>query len=182
MPPRPLYDLSGYDFDRPLYTIEEIRRVNPQRYEMEQLTAVVHVDRENHGIVGYKLVTPDEFWCRGHMPGYPLMPGVLQCEAAAQLAGFYTRLSGLLTGDFVGFGGVDEVRFRSPVFPGSRLDLMARAVRVKAGRRAEFEFQGYVGGIMVMSGTMIGVGITSSASADADPSEATEEERAACGA
>lgn len=159
MPPQVLYDLAAIDFDHPLYTIDDIREVNPQRFEMEQLTAIVHVDAEGHGIVGYKQLTFDEFWCAGHMPGYPLMPGVLQCEAAAQLASFYTRKFGLLGGSFVGFGGLDDVRFRSPVFPGNRLDLMARAVRIKAGRLAEFEFQGLVGGTMAFSGKMTGVAI-----------------------
>ncbi|MGC1273059.1 MAG: 3-hydroxyacyl-ACP dehydratase FabZ family protein [Planctomycetaceae bacterium] len=159
MPPQAIYDLDAIDFDHPIYTIADIREVNPQRFEMEQLTAIVHVDCENHGIVGYKRLTFDEFWCAGHMPGYPLMPGVLQCEAAAQLASFYTRKFGLLGGSFVGFGGLDDVRFRSPVFPGSRLDLTARAVRVKAGRLAEFEFQGLVDGTLVFSGKMTGVAI-----------------------
>ena len=166
MPPQPLYDLSQFDFDKPVFTIEDIREVNPQRFEMEQLTAIVHVDREEHGIVGYKLVTNDEFWCRGHMPGYPLMPGVVQCEAAAQLANFYARKFGILGGDFLGFGGMDDVRFRAPVFPGSRLDILARVTRMRAPRRAEFAFQGYVNGSMVFSGEMIGVAIAKHGAAD----------------
>ncbi|MDQ3331873.1 MAG: beta-hydroxyacyl-ACP dehydratase, partial [Planctomycetota bacterium] len=160
MPPQAIYDLGDVNFDEPLYTIDDIREVNPQRFEMEQLTAIVHVDREGHGLVGYKLVTHDEFWCRGHMPGYPLMPGVIQCEAAAQLANFYARKFKILGGDFLGFGGMDEVRFRAPVYPGSRLDLMAQVVRLRAPRRAEFAIQGFVDGTMVFSGGMIGVAIS----------------------
>ncbi len=159
MPPQALINLEEIDFDQSIYTLDEIREVNPQRFEFEQLTAIVHVDRENHLLVGYKQLTFDEFWCAGHMPGYPLMPGVLQCEAAAQLASFYTRKFGLLGGSFVGFGGLDDVRFRSPVLPGSRLDLIARAARVRTGRLAEFEFQGFVAGAMAFSGKMSGVAI-----------------------
>lgn len=168
MPPQPLYDLAGIDFDKPIFTIDDIRQVNPQRHEMEQLTAVVHLDHEKKGIVGYKLVTHDEFWCRGHMPGYPLMPGVMQCEAAAQLANFYARKFSLLGGDFLGFGGMDEIRFRAPVFPGSRLDLLAQATRVRPPRRCEFVFQGFVNGTMVFSGGMIGVAI---AKGESDPAD-----------
>ena len=168
MPPQSLYDLSSLDFENPIFTAEQIREVNPQRFEMEQLTGIVHVDQERHGIVGFKDVRDDEFWCRGHMPGYPLMPGVMQCEAAAQLANFYARKFSVLGGDFLGFGGMDEVRFRAPVFPGSRLVLMARVTRLRAPRRAEFAFQGFVNEVMVFSGGMIGVAIAKHESASAE--------------
>lgn len=162
MPPQALYDVSKMDFDRPLYDLMAIRSVNPQRHEMEQLTAIVHVDREHHGAVGYKDVTDREFWVQGHMPGFPLMPGVILCEAAAQLAGFYARKFDILGGDYLGFGGMDEVRFRAPVFPGNRLILMARLVDLRPKRRAEFAFQGFVKDRMVFSGSMIGVPINRS--------------------
>jgi len=156
MRPQQIYDLEELelDFDNPLHDLQEIRKVNPQR-----LTGILQIDRENDKIVGYKEVTDKEFWIQGHMPGFPLMPGVVLCECAAQLAGFYARKFQILGGDFLGFGGMSEVRFRAPVFPGSRLVLMARVDRVRAGRRAEFSFQGYVEGKMVFSGNMIGVPI-----------------------
>jgi len=131
MPAPPLYDLSKIDFSRPLFDIEAIRRVNPQRNQMEQLTAIVYVDREKDGIVGYKDLTDEEFWVTGHMPDFPLMPGVVMCEAAAQLAGFYARKFGLLGGDFIGFGGMDEIRFRAPVVPNCRLILLARLIDLR---------------------------------------------------
>jgi 3-hydroxyacyl-[acyl-carrier-protein] dehydratase len=156
----PIYSFDLFDVDQPLYSLEQIREVNPQRAEMEQLTAIVHVDRAQHGIIGYKDVTDREFWVRGHMPDFPLMPGVMLCEVAAQLAGFYARKFDLLGGgNFLGFGGMDDVRFRGPVFPGDRLLVMAKATRVRPGRRAEFTFQGYVKDKLVFSGEMIGVPI-----------------------
>jgi 3-hydroxyacyl-[acyl-carrier-protein] dehydratase len=160
MPPPTLYDVSQFDFNRPLFDIEGIRRVNPQRNQMEQLTGVVHVDRERHGVVGFKDVTENEFWVTGHMPGFPLMPGVVMCECIAQLAGFYARKYDILGGEFVGFGGMDEVRFRAPVFPNSRLILMAQCTKIRPKRRAYFQFQGLVGDRMVFSGSMIGVPIS----------------------
>lgn len=147
------------DFNNPMFGIDEIRQVNPQRDDMEQLTAVVHVDRELDGLIGFKDVREDEFWVSGHMPDFPLMPGVILCECAAQLAGFYARKYDILGGDFLGFGGMNEVRFRRPVFPGDRLILMVKLTNVRKNRRAEFIFQGWVNGKMTFNGEMIGVPI-----------------------
>lgn len=168
MPPQQIYGSDLFDINQPLFTLDDIREVNPQRYEMEQLTAVVYVDREGHGLIGYKDVAPNEFWVRGHMPDFPLMPGVMLCECAAQLAGFYARKYKLLQGDFLGFGGMEEVRFRSPVFVGDRLLIMAKLAKLRPGRRAEFDFQGFVKDRMVFSGRMIGVPIDKNQSAPPD--------------
>ena len=54
MASEPICDLKSLNFSKPLYTLEQIRAVNPQRYEMEQLTAIIHIDRDQHLIVGYK--------------------------------------------------------------------------------------------------------------------------------
>ncbi|MFN5300007.1 MAG: 3-hydroxyacyl-ACP dehydratase FabZ family protein [Planctomycetaceae bacterium] len=159
MPPPHLLDYSQVDFSKPIYDIEAIRRVNPQRNQMEHLTAVVWEDTVNHAVIGYKDITDSEFWVPGHMPGFPLMPGVIMCEAAAQLAGFYAQRHKLLGGDFVGFGGMDEIRFRGPVFPNCRLILLAKMKELRANRRATFDFQGVVDGKIAFNGTMIGVPI-----------------------
>ncbi|MCA9037278.1 MAG: beta-hydroxyacyl-ACP dehydratase [Planctomycetaceae bacterium] len=157
MASEPICDLSQLDFSQPIFGLEEIRNTNPQRFEMEQLTAVVHVDQSQHLIVGYKDVTENEFWARGHMPGFPLMPGVVQCESAAQLGGFYARRYDLIGGDYLGFGGMDNVRFRKPIFPNCRLILIAKVTRVMARKLAQFNFQGFVEGELMFEGQMLGV-------------------------
>ena len=159
MPAEPLFDYSQFDYDNPKYDLAEIRRINPQRYEMEQLTGVVHIDQERRGVVGFKEVTDQEFWVAGHMPDFPLMPGVVQCECGAQLAGFYARSTKLLGGAFIGFGGMSEVRFRRPIYPGCRLILMALVTKVRPNRLVHFNFQGFVDDKLMFSGAMTGVSI-----------------------
>jgi 3-hydroxyacyl-[acyl-carrier-protein] dehydratase len=153
----PLVDLSRINFDRPVADIEEIRRYNPQRFEMEQLTAIVHEDIATHTCVGYKDITHEEFWGRGHMPGMPLMPGVMMCEAAAQLASFFTLKYDLLGTKMVGFGGLEVVRFRGPVIPGDRLVVLVKMIKARRGRIVEAKFQGFVRDTLVFDGVLKGI-------------------------
>jgi 3-hydroxyacyl-[acyl-carrier-protein] dehydratase len=159
MPPQPMLDLAQLDFDHLVADQEAIRKANPQRFEMEQLNGILHVDPEQHLVVGYKDVRPDEFWVRGHMPGYPLLPGVLMCEAAAQLCSYYTHTQNITEADFIGFGGMENVRFRSPVRPGDRLVLVGKAARLNR-RQTLFTVQGFVGPTMVFHADIIGVPIS----------------------
>ncbi len=156
MPPEFHVDPVTLDLTRIVADKEAIRRVLPQRFDMEQLDAIVYEDPVNHIVAGYKDVRADEFWVRGHMPGYPLMPGVLLCEAAAQLCGFYITKSGLLQADFIGFGGLENVRFRLPVHPGDRLVLIGKVLRLHR-RQTVFNVQGFVGPAMVFHADVIGV-------------------------
>jgi 3-hydroxyacyl-[acyl-carrier-protein] dehydratase len=159
MPPALHLDPDTLDLSRVLADQEAIRRVNPQRYEMEQLSAIVQLDPERHIVAGYKDVRPEEFWVRGHMPGFPLLPGVLMCEAAAQLCAYYIATQGLLQGDFIGFGGLENVRFRGMVRPGDRLVLIGKAVRLHR-RQTIFNVQGLVGTNLVFHGDILGVPLT----------------------
>lgn len=156
MPPAALVDPATIDTSTVLFDLDCIRQANPQRFEMEQLSAIIHVDPETHLIIGYKDLGPDEFWIRGHMPHYPLMPGVLICEAAAQLCSFYCHHIKLLEGAFLGFGGMEDVRFRGQVKPGDRLVIIGKANRVHR-RQTIFETQAFVNGNMVYHGKVIGV-------------------------
>jgi 3-hydroxyacyl-[acyl-carrier-protein] dehydratase len=148
---------SEYDLNHVIADIHEIRRWNGQRFEMEQLTAIVHEDQSRGLCVGYKDVTHDEFWVRGHFPGTPLMPGVLMCEAAAQLSSYYTQRYNLLDAKLIGFGGMEDVRFREPVVPGDRLVIAVERVRVRPKAMIVCRFQGIVRDRIVVDGVIKGV-------------------------
>ena len=154
-----LVDLSLIDLHHPVADLEEIRKVNPQRFEMEQLTAVVYVDEKDFACIGYKDITDEDFWVRGHMPGMPLMPGVMMLESVAQLCSFVTQRYDLLGSTMVGFGGLEEVRFRDPVVPGDRLFVMCKLEKVRRGRIIVCRFQGVVEDRIVVEGVLKGVPI-----------------------
>ena len=123
------------------------------------LSAVVLVDPARKLIVGYKDATANEFWVRGHMPGYPLMPGVLMCEAAAQLCCYYSMTLNVSDpGTLMGLGGIEETRFHRPVRPGDRLVLVAAGLKVHR-RLTRFRTAGYVGTEKVFETTVTGVPI-----------------------
>ncbi len=152
-----LVDPKDIDFDNVVADLEAIREYNPQRHEMEQLTAIVYCNEETMTCAGYKDITEGEVWVRGHMPQMPLMPGVFMCEAAAQLCSYVTQRFDLLGAEMVGFGGMNEVRFRGPVVPGDRLVIACRRVRSRRGRLILSDFQGIVGETIVVDGQIIGV-------------------------
>jgi len=154
-----ILDPSEYDLNNIVADVEGIRRYNPQRHEMEQLTAIVLVDTEHHVCVGYKDVSDDEFWARGHMPKMPLMPGVIMCEAAAQLCSYYVQKHDLLGPEMVGFGGLEDVRFRDVVLPGARLVIVAKLLRIRRGRMLVARFQGLVDEEIVVEGKIKGIPI-----------------------
>ena len=153
-----ILDFSEYDLNHVVADVEAIRRYNPQRFEMEQLTAICHEDPQRNICVGYKDLTPNEFWVRGHMPGMPLMPGVIMCEAAAQLASYHSHRYQLMEG-VVGFGGLEDVRFRGVVRPGDRFVIVNRLLKLRRSIMT-CEFQCFVNQNLVCEGILKGVAIS----------------------
>ena len=124
-----IVDPSLYDLDKPIATIEDIRKYNRQRFEMEQLTAVAYDNFEEKKCVGYKDMTPNEFWIRGHMPSFPLTPGVVLCEVAAQLASYFMTKHNMFDNAVMGFAGLDAVKFRGMVRPGDRVVVQSEMLK-----------------------------------------------------
>lgn len=152
-----ILDSSEYDLNHVIADLDEIRRYNPQRFEMEQLSAIVYEDPSRHICVGYKDHPHDAFWTRGHMPGMPLLPGVLMCEAAAQICSYYSQKHDLLGAKMLGFGGMDSIRFRDPVMPGERLVVVSQVTRFRRGAMIVSRFQGLVNDNVVCEGNIKGV-------------------------
>lgn len=158
-----IIDPADIDFENVVANLEEIRKYNPQRFEMEQLTAIVYANKDEMLCAGYKDITDKEVWVRGHMPGMPLMPGVFMCEAAAQVCSFVTQKFDLLGADMVGFGGMEDVRFRGPVVPGDRLLIACQGTKCRRGRMIVCRFQGTVGDRIVVEGGIKGIPLPTAA-------------------
>lgn len=152
-----IIDLSQVNFDHVVADIDEIRRYNAQRFEMEQLTAIVFEDPKKGICVGYKDVTDDDFWVRGHMPGSPLMPGVIMCEAAAQQCSYFACKHHLLDDKIMGLGGLEEVRFRDPVVPGARFVICTKVLKHRVGALVISRFECFVDGSPVCDGKIKGM-------------------------
>ncbi len=155
MPPEPLFDLSKIDTSEVAVSRDEIYQVNPHRFEFQQLDGIYFVDHEKGQLAGYRDIRADEFWVRGHIPGRPIFPGVLMIETAAQLVSYYV-MSLTPEKGFLGFAGVDDVKFRGAVGPGHRIVMTGKMVQMRP-RRCVGATQGFVDGEMVYEGVITGM-------------------------
>jgi 3-hydroxyacyl-[acyl-carrier-protein] dehydratase len=158
MPPKPLVDFSRIDLNRVEVDIEGIRKFNQQRFEMEMLSGIIHYDAADRSVVAFRDASMQDFWVRGHIPGRPIMPGVLICECAAQACSYFYGRSATAEqqGRFMGFAGLEGVRFRGQVLPGDRLVMVAKLREMKS-RITSFDCQGFVKERMVFEGTINGI-------------------------
>ena len=155
MPASPLFDVADLDLSQVQISREQLYEVLPQRHEFMMLDGILHFDAEARRVVAFKDIRADDWWARAHLPGRPLFPGVLMIEAAAQMAAYCSHVL-LATDRFLGFTGVDNVKFRGTVEPPCRLLLLGDAASVRP-RRVICHAQGLVDDKMVFEGTITGM-------------------------
>ena len=124
-------------------TIREIQKILPHRYPFLLVDRILKI--EDNKIVGLKNVSMNEPFFQGHYPDYPIMPGVLQLEALAQVAGVLLLQKLEHTGKLAMMVSMDGVKLRRPVQPGDQLMLKAEVVRIRS-RTAQVNVCGLVEG------------------------------------
>jgi len=110
------------------YDVREILQIIPHRFPFMLVDRVVETNEKDY-IIGYKNLTFNEPFFQGHFPGQPVMPGVMQIEALAQLAGVLLLRSRERTGKVPYLMTIDNVKFRRPVVPGDKLMLRVDVIR-----------------------------------------------------
>jgi len=161
MAPTLLFDISAIDLDQTLLDVAGIEAMNPHRGSMRQIDRLVWRNPDPHQILAVREIRDDEFWVAGHIPGRPIFPGVLMIEAAAQVASlmYQFRLQDMgQSPKFMGFSGVDHVKFRGQVVPGDQLVLLCTESNFRI-RRCICQCQGLVNGNLVFEGKITGMPI-----------------------
>ncbi len=154
----PLTDLSRLDLTQVRADHAEIYRVLQHAGRFALLDAVVHRDQEAGLIVGHKDIRADDWWAPDHVPGRPIFPGALMIETGAQLCSYDFLLRRAGEQRFIGFGGLNETRFRGIVEPGCRMHFVGKVHRERSTMFTYF-VQGWVGDQLVFETEVLGVAL-----------------------
>ena len=140
----PIYDPNK----EPLMDVKRIQELLPHRYPLLLVDKII--ERGADYVVGIKNVTANESFFQGHFPGEPVMPGVLQVEAMAQVGGLF------ILGDLENpesystyFLKIDNVKFRQKVVPGDTLIFKVRLVSEMRRGMANMRGLAFVGETLV---------------------------------
>jgi UDP-3-O-[3-hydroxymyristoyl] N-acetylglucosamine deacetylase/3-hydroxyacyl-[acyl-carrier-protein] dehydratase len=104
-------------------------KILPHRYPFLMVDRVTKID--GNRITAIKNVTVNEPYFQGHFPGHPIMPGVLQLEAIAQVAGILMLRNAENMGQIAYFMSAEEVKWRKPVSPGEVLVIEVEMTKMR---------------------------------------------------
>ena len=124
--------------------VNEILGILPHRYPFMLVDRITEMDIENRCIIGYKNLSFNEPFFQGHFPGEPIMPGVMQLEAMAQVSGILLNKVNDKNGEIAYFMAIDKAKFRRKVVPGDVLRMEIKVTRLRS-RMAMVEGKAYVG-------------------------------------
>jgi UDP-3-O-[3-hydroxymyristoyl] N-acetylglucosamine deacetylase / 3-hydroxyacyl-[acyl-carrier-protein] dehydratase len=110
-------------------SVEELMKFIPHRYPFLMVDRILKID--GNKIVGLKNVTINEYYFQGHFPGHPIMPGVLQLEAMAQVAGVLLLKIVAAANQVAYFMSAEDVKWRKPVFPGDVLIIEVELTKAR---------------------------------------------------
>lgn len=115
-----------------LLETEDIMKLLPHRYPMLLVDKIIESDFETK-IVGLKNLTVNEPFFQGHFPGHPVMPGVLQLEAMAQVGGVLLNKKLHREHSIAYFISIDKARFRKVLRPGDQLRIEVTFDKIRMG-------------------------------------------------
>jgi UDP-3-O-[3-hydroxymyristoyl] N-acetylglucosamine deacetylase/3-hydroxyacyl-[acyl-carrier-protein] dehydratase len=122
--PQPVVSESG------AMSIEDLMKFLPHRHPFLMVDRILKID--GNKITGVKNVTINEPFFQGHFPGHPIMPGVLQLEAMAQVAGVLLLKNIEAANQLAYFMAAEDVKWRKPVLPGDVLIIEIELLKVRS--------------------------------------------------
>src|SRR4029077_12533276 len=134
--------------------INEVMQILPHRYPFLMVDRILGFEGETK-CTGLKTVTVNEPFFAGHFPGHPVMPGVLQVEAMAQVASILLMKLAKSASRIGYFMSADEVKFRKPVFPGDTLFIHAELTKARSNRLAKAHCSCVVNDAVVSEGDLM---------------------------
>ena len=134
---------------------EEIMKILPHRYPFLMVDRIISFDENGTKCVGVKSVTINEPFFQGHFPGHPVMPGVMQVEAMAQVASLLLFKLAKTSSRIGYFMSADDVKFRKPVMPGDTMLIHAELTKARGERLAKAKCHCVVNDAIVSEGELM---------------------------